>query len=53
MARNEANFLEQLNIERIEMPLSELVTGFQKTLLVHGLNATTPFVAFTTRKSAL
>jgi hypothetical protein len=33
--RNEAHFLEQFNIERIAMPLSEFVTVFEKLQTVH------------------
>jgi hypothetical protein len=33
--RNEAHFLEQFNIERIVMPLSEFVAAFQKMQMVH------------------
>ena len=33
--RNEAHFLEQFNIERIAMPLSEFVAAFQKQQTVH------------------
>jgi hypothetical protein len=33
--RNEAHFLEQFNIERIAMPLSEFVAAFQKMQMVH------------------
>jgi hypothetical protein len=33
--RNEAHFLEQFNIERIAMPLSEFVAAFQKAQTVH------------------
>ena len=33
--RNEAHFLEQFNIERIAMPLSEFVSAFQTTQMVN------------------
>jgi hypothetical protein len=33
--RNEVHFLEQFNIERIAMPLSEFVATFQKMQMVH------------------
>ncbi|MDR3739676.1 MAG: SIR2 family protein [Terracidiphilus sp.] len=33
--RNEIHFLEQFNIERIDMPLSEFVAAFQKMQTVH------------------
>lgn len=33
--RNEANFMEMYNIERIDMPLSEFVSVFEKQQLVH------------------